>query len=325
MFRVGISLSSFDSKLTKKQKFNQSLKKATDIILVRLTAQIDIQNQDGASEFLKTPSAWLESFHYKSIDREGVSVGNEIVFIFNKKLIYRYFKEKNFVIWPIKKRPTTLVYGVQKKDDLLISVNKETIQNLPTLDFRWLASKFALPILISKSTELDILPSTTVSNDKIISLLRNTTADYLLNFEAEVLSSNQKSFVWKLYNINGEEVLISDRVKGNQYRNLENVFETLLEFYSQSYRDNASYLNSIELVFLDVEGFDQFNLIETKLQELDSLINKIEFISMSDGKIVFKVTFQGGYDEFKQKIVNDESLQVIFESTDKLELIWRPV
>ena len=182
-----------------------------------------------------------------------------------------------------------------------------------------------MPILIPKPTELEVLPSTTVSNDKIIYLLKNTTADYLLNFEAEILSSNQKSFVWKLYNINGEEVLISDRVKGNQYRNLENVFETLLEFYSQNYRDNASYLNSIELVFLDVEGFDQFNLIETKLQELDSLINKIEFISMSDGKIVFKVTFQGGYNEFKQKIVDDESLQVTFDSMDKLELIWRPV
>ena len=46
---------------------------------------------------------------------------------------------------------------------------------------------------------------------------------------------------------------------------------------------------------------------------------------MSDGKIVFKVTFQGGYNEFKQKIVDDESLQVTFDSMDKLELIWRPV
>ncbi len=324
IFQVDVHISTKDSKLTQSQIFKKSLKKAARVVMVRLTADLDINNQDESATFLKKPRGWLKSFNYRAVKSEGVTIGKKIVFVFDKKLLYRYFENNNLLVWPASKRPVTLVYGGQKVDGLVMGINRETIRNNPKLDYRGSAARLALPIVVPASKSIALSPSKTISKQKISNLIRAASANYLLNFEETISSLGGRSFSWKLYHKNGDEILIMSTEKGSGSRHLTRMFETLLDVYSRSYREQSSFLNAINLDFIDVENFEEINKIERNLQGLKPTVHKVKLIQTKGKTVQFELVYQGTYQNFRKKLQSISAIELISDSalTGQMEVVW---
>lgn len=325
LFQVDVTVSETETKLTQNQRFNQSLKQAARVVLVRLTADLDVVHQNESAEFLKKPRGWLKSFNYRSVKSEGVTIGKKIVFVFDEKLLYRYFEKNNLVVWPANKRAKTLVYGSQKIDNLVVAIHQKTIKNNPKLDYRASAAKLALPIVVPSAGTVTLSPSVTASPQNVARLIRTSGANYLLNFEEEVLSSGKRSFSWKLYNKAGNETLSLRTSKGAGSRHLTRVFETLLDVYSRGYREKSSFLNVISLNIKGVETFETFKKAEEMLGGLKPTVHKIKLVQMQENSAQFELVYQGVYQDFKKKIQRIKQFEIMFDSalTGEMNVVWK--
>jgi len=328
IFKVEISLLELNENLTKKQRFNTALKKAANQILIKLSANLEINSEDEATQFLNNPASWLQSYHYQSIKSEGVAIGQKIIFSFNRKLVYKYFQDNNLIVWPYNRRPVTLVFGMQQFDNYLLAIKQANIDNMPTLDYRDLSKKYALPIKIPETEVVEsawLTPGSQVSEETLSALVTSFLADYIFTFQEIVTSLGDRTFFWKLYDRNGK--LVFEGLEGGRLAivNLEVVFEKLLQFYSKQYKEDAEFLNAASLTVSNVNQFEQVISLEKQLQQLKPIVHKAKLIKMQGDKVEFEIIYQGSYVGFLAKIGAIKQMALTSESavTGIMEAKWQ--
>lgn len=328
IFKVEISLLESKENLTKKQRFKTALKKAANQIFIKLSASLEINSEEEAKQFLSNPTSWLQSYHYQSIKSEGVTIGQKIIFSFDRKLVYKYFQDNNLIVWPYSRRPITLVFGAQQFDNYLLAIKQSNINNMPTLDYRNLSKKYALPVKIPATEVTDsswLTPGLEVSEESLSSLVTSFLADYVFTFKEVVTSSGSRTFFWKLYDRKGALVFEGLEKGRLAIVNLETIFAKLLQFYSKQYREDAEFLNSISLSVSNVNEFDQIISLEKQLQQLKPVIHKAKLIKMQGDKVEFEIIYQGSYVEFLTKFGTIKKMVVTSESaiTGNMEAKWQ--
>jgi len=331
IFHIEVSLTNLDTSkknLTKKEIFNQSLEKAANLILIKLSANLSINEKEEAQKFLKRPRSWLRSYYYQPVMSEGVNIGQKIVFVFNKKLLYKYFQDNNLIIWPANRRPLTLIHGTQRIDRSITRIKEDNIDYMPTLDYRPIAKQFGLPIKVASTETLNyqwILPSYKVSKKKIVSLVKPIPARYLLSFQEKISSSEKRVFSWKLYNRYGRLALSSNKVSESSRKSLKAAFTRLTRYYSQRYRDDAVFLSSVNLTVSKLDDFKKIAKTEQALNELKPSVHEVRMIDIKGNRVSFEIIYRGTYRSFLNKIRKLKNLKLMpsSSSTGKVRASWR--
>jgi len=327
-FKVEVSLLNAQAKLTKKQIFDKALKKAAKTLLIKLSAKLDINKQAKAREFLTRPSSWLKSYSYQPVKSEGVEIGKKIVFIFNQKLLYKYFQDNNLNIWPLQQRPVTLVLGSQKVINVTSNIKRSNIQYFPSLNYRYIAQQFSLPVKIPGSeiaNKLWLTPNVYSPKSTLYGLSRFFSVDYILVFQDIVGNSGQKQIYWKLYDKQGNLALKGqENKKYSANSSLNNIFAKLLGFYSQKYFKQSSFFNSAILTVAGRYDFNKFAILEKTLQNLKPIIHQSRLKKMSNNKIVFELMYQGPSEYLIKRINNIKMLNTLYnpDLAGEIKAVW---
>ncbi|MDX1795900.1 MAG: DUF2066 domain-containing protein [Hydrogenovibrio sp.] len=310
LFNVQVPLSDQDSQLTKQQRFDKALAEASRVELMRLTGRLDINEKDEFQELLNNPSDWLSSYSYQSIRQEGVVVGTKIEFLFDRKRIYQYFQKHNLIVWPYDKRPKTLVFGSQALGSNVIKLDYDGLGDNPTLDFREPAKRLGVPVVEPTNSFMWIYPQDEEDPDKIISLLSENQADFLMTYQQEVSVDGDNSFIWQLYDKQGQKVLDGQAVNTESMQNLKTVFARLLNFYSEPYRAQADVLGTVTLVLADINSADQLTAIENKLNGMKPMVHSARLHSLKDHSANFEIVYQGNYSDLVDTVQKFEHVIV---------------
>lgn len=313
LFDVKIPLTDTEIKLSKQDQFEQALAKAAQVELMRLTGRLDVKENDDFQELLNAPKVWLSRYSYEPIIQEGVAVGTQIEFIFDKKHIYQYFQKHNLVLWPYGNRPKTLVFGSQKLGNDTVILTKDALENNPNLNYQKPAERLGIPVLepdVDTPNSLWVFPKAEVAPEKIIYLISQVQANYLLSFQEELSETGDKQFYWALYDKQGKKVLSGEADNIAAIDNLEDVFSKLLDFYSQGYRAEADILGSVTLTLGNVTTVEHLNQVETALNNLKPMVHSVRLQTLKDYSANFEIIYQGIYGNLLTKIQNIRHLEV---------------
>lgn len=310
LFKVNIRLAELKPDETKKQQYETALAKAARIELIRLTGRLDINEQEEVKDFLAKPQSWLSSYRYLPIKQEGVVVGTQVEFLFDQKRIYDYFQQQNLIIWPMERRPKTLVMGTQKLAGTSVQLDRKGLEFLPNMNYRNSAQRLGIPIKIPDSVEMWVSAKNTASDRKVAYILSEAKAQYLMAFEVVTQVNGDNEFFWKLYNQDGIEVKNGQATNRDARLNLDNVFASLLNYYSQPYRDQAQFLGGITLEVSGLNTVEALTALESQLIKQKPLIHQIRLNSLKNYQAKFDVVYQGDYQHLLTRLHELANIEV---------------
>ncbi|MPQ75837.1 DUF2066 domain-containing protein [Hydrogenovibrio sp. JE_KL2] len=305
LFDVKIPISDSDANLSKQDQFDKALAEASRVELMRLTGRLDINDDDEFQELLQNPKDWLSRYSYQPIVQEGVAVGTQIEFSFDRKHIYQYFQKHNLVLWPYSNRPKTLVFGSQKLGNDTVNLNADALEDNPALDYRKPAERMGVPVLEPSNavdSSLWVYPLQNASPEQIVFLESQVKADYLMTYQEEVSETGDKAFHWELFDKQGQKVLDGQADNTLAMDNLKDIFARLLDYYSQGYRAQADILGSLTLTLDNVKQVEDLESVETALNNLKPVVHSVRLNTLQNNQANFEIIYQGIYSNLLTKI-----------------------
>lgn len=324
LFTVKIPLSENSEQQTTQERFNQALSEAAMYELIRLSGRLDINGADEAQTFLTQPRSWLASYRYQPVKEEGVVVGTQIEFQFDEGRIYDYFQQHGLVIWPFERRPKTLVMGTRQLGGREIRLDQQNLTYLPNLNFHNAAQRMGLPIELPKDTKMWVGATANVKDKKVAYILSEYDSDFLLVFDSSVGVNGQSQFFWKLYRSSGQLLREGQSSEKAVESDLDNLFASLLNYYSQSYRDQADVLDEVNVSIKGLRKLDSLTQIESSLQNEKPLIHHVSLQSLKNYQATFELVYQGDYQYLVSKLRAFSQLKMLSDDavTGRIEMEW---
>ncbi len=289
------------SAVKSQQALDQAMTLGMETLLVKITGQKSFLESAVANGYLKTPISWLDSYEIKPRTEEGVQVGQNIVLQFSAARLNAAFKNHRVSIWPLEKRPTTLVMGSFLQKGELLKLTQDKMRYRLDIEFRDYPRKMALPISLPESDYLWVYPvSPERSNSTISEVLLTTNHDYLLSFKLQVLGDSKYELSWYLFAPSGVVFAKGERRGTNQQQLLETMFEQVMQRYALFTQKNSSAAKNITLSVSNIVKVDQVQTLEAQLKANHPMIKSARLLSLQSGLAQYEIQYQGDY----QKVVD---------------------
>lgn len=300
------------------QAFERILQNAMRRVLIRLTGSEDILNQAEVADLLNQPKVWLKSYRYEPYEVEGVKVGSYLVFQFDKGRLYKTFQKHGWVSWPYRNRPTTLVMGSRMMAGTLVKLTAQNMEFAADMDFRHTAEQLGLPIELDSEGNIWVYPEGQSHSQAVADRLQSSSADYLLSFQVESLITGRQHYKWQVFSRSGESVipLVKDMEFNSVDAFYDQIFLTLIQAYSTSYRQQADFLGVVTLRFDGIHSADQITELEMRLKSIKPMVHQVKLVSLKGASAALEVDYQGSYTQLLErlqdlaflKLVNDNAL-----------------
>ncbi|MCF6298398.1 MAG: DUF2066 domain-containing protein [Thiomicrorhabdus sp.] len=286
------------------QTIESTLQEAMATLLVRLTGQKTFLTSRVAQIYLKNPKSWLKNYDITPRVEEGVIVGKNIVYTFLEDKLRQEFRQRFMPIWPLSKRPNTLVMGALVQGGTLIRLDEARLDDRLDADFRHYPNKVMLPItlpnLVNRIKNDWILPvesAQTASGIQVI--LAKLDLPYLLSFKVVMNGGDNNRLTWALYDQSGEKKLSGVQNKGVVTILTEKMFDQVMQYYAQITSQSPIEIEpdrqTIQLTIYGVEGLDQMLFFERLLASNPQEIRSVELVSMQLGQVQYRITPQSTY------------------------------
>lgn len=284
--------------------FDRVLQRAMRRVLTRLTGSEDILNQAEVADLLNQPKVWLKSYRYEPYEVEGVKVGTYLVFQFDKDRLYQTFQKQGWVSWPYRNRPTTLVMGSRLMAGNLVKLTSQNLDYAANMDFRHTAEQLGLPIELDDENKIWVYPEGQSHSQAVADRMQTSQADYVLSFQIESLVTGEQHYQWQLFSRSGESVipLVGDMAFNSVNAFYDQVFLTLIQAYSASYRQQADFLGVITLRFKNIHSTAQMTQIERYLQKIKPMVHQVKLVAVENSMVIFEVDYQGSYTPLLERL-----------------------
>ncbi len=284
--------------------FDRVLQNAMRRVLIRLTGSEDILNQAEVADLLNQPKVWLKSYRYEPYEVEGVKVGSYLVFQFDKGRLYKTFQKQGWVSWPYRNRPTTLVMGSRMMAGTLVKLTSQNMEYAADMDFRHSAEQLGLPIELDSDGQIWVYPEGQSHSQAVADRLQSSSADYLLSFQIESLINGRQHYKWQVFSRSGESVipLVKDMDFASVDAFYDQIFLTLIQAYSASYRQQADFLGVVTLRFDDIDSAAQVSQLESYLKKIKPMVHQVKLVSLKEATVVFEVEYQGSYTQLLERL-----------------------
>ncbi len=299
------------------QSFDQLLNRAMQIELIRLTGSLQILSNPERKVFTDNPKAWLNTYGYRPVIRDGVQIGEKIFFDFSAQRIYQQFQKSNLLVWPLEQRPKIFVVAGHS---LAGSVTQLTEQNLPyrsDVHFKDFARNVALDIEIPQTNSDWILPETELRKKILAEMLKDMGAEYLLVIDMQQFATGNRHLTWQLYSSYLEKVAertIKNKSASRNY--LKQTFYDVLSVLSSSFRENIVGYGEFYLSITGIDQFKEFYKLESFLKAQRALFRKVTLTESSQNKIVFRLEYRGELDSVLENL--HQNINLVVTSSDKL-------
>ena len=289
------------------QKFQQGMRD----LLVRLTGDSSIVSSAEAQRFINQPKSWLSTYRFEPRKEDGVTIGQNLVLVFDSERLLRDFQSAEIQVWPSSERPKTLLMGSFLTSGSLINLNSENLGYRADINLRGYPSRLALPYVLAESSESWVYPEGVSQlqseSNKIRALLLETEQDYLLSFKIEQKPGQSARLHWNLLNREGRLVSSDSREGGSPQVLMQEMFNRVIATYSYSYRQDSSVLNTAVLSIDGLMSAQQVIEIEEFLNSKKPLVHAVSLQNLSEEKVTFKVLYQGLYTNFLNFVTTIES------------------
>jgi hypothetical protein len=286
------------------QTVEGTLQDAMATLLIRLTGQKTFLTNRVAQIYLKNPKSWLKNYDITPRVEEGVVVGENIVYTFLEGKLRQEFRHRFVPIWPVSKRPNTLVMGTLVQGGTLIRLDEARLHDRFDAEFRHYPNKMRLPITLPnlvKGAKNDwILPVDSAQTaSRIQVILAKLDLPYLLSFKVVMKGGENNRLTWVLYDESGEKRLSGVQNQGVVAVLTEQMFDQVMLYYVQITSPNPIELEpgkqAIQLMIYGVEGVDQMLVFERLLSSKAHEISSVELVSMQAGQVQYRITPQSTY------------------------------
>ncbi|MDX1347003.1 MAG: DUF2066 domain-containing protein [Thiomicrorhabdus chilensis] len=313
-------------KVVKSPDLNDKIRQGMRHLLVRLTGDHAILRSQEGKAFVADAKAWLTSYYFEPRKEEGVTVGQNLVLVFDRQRMLKAFQTGQILIWPLSERPKTLVYGSFVQAGSILKLNPETLSYRPDIEFRAYPGLLALPLDFPEGNQGWIYPlAGGAGSSDIQERLIESASQYLLTFQVTKSNSQQYELHWRVYSSSGTE-LFSGQQQGAQLPALmEAMFDRLMANYSYGYRQNASVLGVATLGINQVASAEQLIELESYLVAQKPTIHQVSLNSIKGQRAEFEVVYQGRYESLVALFSRIDNVRLLSESalTGKVELKLR--
>lgn len=307
--------------------FDVVLQNAMRRVLTRLTGSADILNQVEAIDLVKQPKAWLKSYRYEPYEVEGVKVGTYLVFQFDEARLYQTFQKHGWVSWPYRNRPSTLVMGSRLLGGTLVKLTSQNLDYAATMDFRVVAEQLGLPVELDESGKIWVYPEGQNHSQRTADRMQSSQADYLLSFQVDSLVNGKQYYKWQLFSRTGESVipLVKDMEFTSVSEFYDQVFLTLIQAYSASYRQQADFLGAVTLRFDSIHSVDQLKQLEAYLQKIKPMVHQVKLTALEGSRAIFEVEYQGSYSQLLERVQGLSSLKLLNDNAliGRIDFQWQ--
>jgi hypothetical protein len=257
-----------------------------------------------AQIYLKNPKSWLKNYDITPRVEEGVVVGENIVYTFLEGKLRQEFRHRFVPIWPVSKRPNTLVMGTLVQGGTLIRLDEARLHDRFDAEFRHYPNKMRLPITLPnlvKGAKNDwILPVESAQTaSRIQVILAKLDLPYLLSFKVVMNGGKSNRLTWVLFDESGEKQLSGVQEKGVVTILTEQMFDQVMQYYAQITSQNPIEIEpeqqTIQLIIYGLEGLDQMLIFERLLASNPQEIRSVELVSMQLGQVQYRITPQSTY------------------------------
>lgn len=324
LFTVKIVETDAEAAQGKRAAFNELLEKAVKIELVRLTGSAEVLSQSETQAILNQPKKWLKNYRYEPYEQDGVRVGTQLVFEFDRERVYRYFQQQGLVVWPLANRPQTLVMGSQLLAGSLMKLDQTNLSYLPNIDYRPIAQQLAMPVQVGSSESVWVYPDAEETHPVAADVMQETEARYLLSFQAVMDVQGGESLKWQLFAKDGSVLLSQPLTDGDTKAQLEQAFAQLMSFYSAGYREQAGFLGSLTLSVNGIDQVDKLNALETWLNQQKPILHQARLNHVTPTQAVFELIYQGDYAQVLNRLAGWPQLKLVEESAivGQIKAVW---
>jgi hypothetical protein len=299
-------------------QLNGLLQESMRDLLVRVVGGEQILSRPESENYLDSARSWVKRFYFENREADGVVIGQKLVVEFDRDRLLSQFQKDGIHVWPLSHRPKTLMIGQWEQQGLKVNLSYESLQYRIDLDYRDYANLLALPVEIPQN-EADFMglrPLSLLKKSNLSSDLRDLwqAYDYVFVFKADVIGE-VSSLQWSLYSIeNGEKLLESDETGEGFLPLLQGSFDSLLEIYSQPYREGA---DSIALMQLEVENLPAYEALyemERFLSRLKPALHEVRLVKVQGQTATFELVYQGLYADVLKLLERTPNLQMVEDS-----------
>lgn len=310
--------------VVKTPDLNQKIRQGMRDLLLRLTGDSALLQSDEGREFIRDAKAWLTRYAFEPRKEEGVTVGQNLRLEFDRQRLLKAFQSKNMIVWPQKERPKTLVMGSFLQEGGLLKLTPEALGYRPDVEFRPYPKLLALPLSLPVSENSWVYPlADSVAAEQIQGLLNQSGSQYLLSFRLEKSLQGDNALMWRLYDPSGQSLLSGTANGTNGLALTGALFDRLMAFYSESYRQSASVLGAAVVGVNRLSSAEQLIEVERYLQSQRPAVHQATLVGLQGSRAEFEVVYQGRYQDLLNVCLGIEGAQLQSQSalTAQIELL----
>ena len=323
------------------EPWQAKLKRALKIELQRLTGHTQASQGEQAQFFLQTPQKWLANYRQAPFMQEGVQVGQRWVFEFDADKFYQAFRQNDWVLWPLKARPTTLVLGTHNRGGQKIKLDQNTLQYIPQLQWDHLVGQWALPVYWpeqapnltpdSDASALWLRPQSAQSDSMVAKeRLAQTGLDHLLTYEWVQVPNQPSKLVWQLFDRQGQALMFQQIQAPSQASRplqsmINRMFGQVSAFYSKPFRADADFIGSVQLTLNKVFTFQQVQALEAMFEQQKPQIEQVRLLKTWPQAVQFELVYQGNFEALLQTLNALSAIEVRQASAHTSQIVaqWR--
>ncbi len=302
----------FEIEIPKEGKsFDALLKRAIQIQLIRLTGSMDVLSSPKSQVFTKNPKNWLNTYGYRPVIVDGVTVGEKIFFEFSAQSIHAQFQKSDLLVWPLHKRPKLFVVASHSLAGSVTKLTEQNLQYRTDMYFTNFARNVALEIDVPKNNTDWLLPENRLQNRILEEMLEKSASQYLLAIDIRQSADGKTELIWQLFASNLVKVAertIKNRQTSRDY--LKQAFYDVLGVVSSSYRKGSGILGEISLSVSGIDTFADFNALESFLMAQRAQFNNVTLVESSQNKVVFEIQYRGSLESVMDSLNKNINLVI---------------
>ncbi|WP_178861064.1 DUF2066 domain-containing protein [Thiomicrorhabdus cannonii] len=310
--------------VVKTPDLNQKILQGMRDLLLRLTGDASLLQSEEGREFIRDAKSWLTRYAFEPRKEEGVTVGQNLRLEFDRQRLLKAFQGKNIIVWPQKERPKTLVMGSFLQEGGILKLTPEALGYRPDIEFRPYPKLLALPLALPVKESSWVYPlADSVAPEQIQALLKQSGSQYLLSFRLEKSLRGENALLWRLYDQSGQSVLSASTNGPNGLALTAALFDRLMAFYSESYRQSASVLGAAVIGINRLSSAEQLMEIERYLQSQRPAVHQATLVALQGGRAEFEVVYQGRYQDLLNVCMGIEGAKLQSQSalTARIEVL----
>ncbi|WP_319381636.1 DUF2066 domain-containing protein [Thiomicrorhabdus sp.] len=273
---------------------------AMKILLSRLAANDSLLNSDLGRRTVAGSKTWLKAYFFKAHKEEGVTVGQDIEFVFDGERLFGMLRRNKAAIWSPLNRPGTLVVGSFVQAGHLFKLDRQTLRYREDLALALYPHWFGLPVKFPEHPQNWILPLKKGNPPRLIQeRLLAADQDYLLSFK--LVEKNSRSFAleWVLFSKSGRLVASSSHRGDNARKLLNLMFKHLSYRYRQLTEiKKTEQWGSLNIVVHDLKNMSSARTLEVLQKRLSSQqaeITSVQLQAVNADQARFVVKYNGSY------------------------------